>query len=117
MIDAKTVKAFLKEANGLLQPADKLVLENFLGKSDDKEKLQGKIKIELEDIACTRRQYGDKAKHELDIQKYRVGKLEEQLRPYKELEAQSEGIIRSYTAPQQADVETHPASLTEYGHS
>ena len=100
MVDAKTIETFLREANGSLQPADKLVLENFLEVSKEKEKLRGKITIELEDIERTRRQYGDKAKHELDIQKYRVGILEEQLRPYKELEAQSEVIIRSYTEHQ-----------------
>lgn len=118
MVDAQTIETLLKEANGSLQSAHKEVLEDFLKASKATDKLKSKIAIELEDVACIKRQYGDKAKHELDIQQYRIDVLKEGLSHYQDLERQSEEIIKLYSpVPTNIpDAETHPASHTQYGH-
>lgn len=118
MIDTKTIETFLNEVNGSIQPAHRTILEDFLTENKATDKLQSKIKIEIEDMECTRRQYGNKAAHELNIQQYRISVLQKELAPYLRLEKQSEEIIKLYTQlpTHTPDAETHPASHTQYGH-
>ena len=102
MVDTKTIETFLKEANGSLQPAHKTILEDFLTEAKVAERIQSKIKIELEDIASQRRQYKDSngSEHEIKIQKYRIEDLKKGLVHYQDLERQSEEIIKEYRHPE-----------------
>ena len=121
MVDTKTIETFLKEANGSLQPAHRLILEDFL-KLETKLRTEritpDRIRIEIEDMANIKRQYKITAAHELNIQSYRVEQMRTKLNLYDTLGKQCEQIISSYQPiAHTPDVETHPASLTEYGHS
>ncbi len=117
MVDAKTIETFLKEANGSLQPAHRTILEDFLTTSKSADKLKRTIAIEIEDKETLKRQYGDRAKHELDIQQYRINILSKGLVRYQDLERQSEEIMKLYVnlPTHISDAETHPASLAHIG--
>lgn len=93
MVDTKTIETFLKEANGSVQPAHKIILEKFLRENYEVPRLPDQIKINEWEL----RIYEHKlSPGDVIIQRYRMEEMKKRIEDYPTLQKKCEEIMESY---------------------